>query len=554
MTTREQQRIRALWALSVAMLLAIFWLHRRAERQDASRADDARGAQQEAVAAANAAAPATSGAMPVLQDAGSGARRTRIARAGGNGSVVLTARDAAALAALRRALVAAGLRELGSIEALRMLRVGGEADALARLLAQLPDGIRAEEDRVVWLPEQNVTGWTGYAGVPFRDKLLLAMNIDRERSDRGDGVLIALLDTPLLAHASLDGANISSYDLFELGVDGAYAGHGTAVASLLIGQTAELAGIASSASLLSLPVMSGEGVGSAFQVAEAIFAAVAAGADVISMSLGTYDDSAALRAAVAYASEHGVVLIAAAGNDGLAQVTYPAAYEQVVAVAAVDARWTHAGFSNSGDAVDIAAPGVGIDAAGSDGVGSEAFSGTSAAVPCVSGALACVLADEPGLSAQDAMALLLAYSNDNGAAGADPLYGEGVVAYDRVVERGQPGIYDAAAAGHAALYADATAGFLPIQISAQNRGTEPLPQLLLTVVLAGRETVFTFTDVQPGQVVSDVVSVDLEVIQGGQALILESIVSTPGVEDSKPGNETRRSVIAMPEPADTAGD
>jgi len=165
-----------------------------------------------------------------------------------------------------------------------------------------------------------------------------------------------------------------------------------------------------------------------------------------------------------------------------------------------------------------------------------------------------VLADEPALSAQDAMALLLAYSNDDGAAGADPLYGEGVLAYDRVVERDQPGIYDAAAAGHAALYADATAGFLPIQISAQNRGTEPLPQLLLTVVLAGRETVFTFTDVQPGQVVSDVVSVDLEVIQGGQALILESIVSTPGVEDSKPGNETRRTVIAMPEPADTAGD
>ncbi|MGI5923595.1 MAG: S8 family peptidase [Lentisphaeria bacterium] len=553
MTTREQRRLWALWALCAALSLALIHLHYRADRQNTQRAEAVGDTQGDEPSTDNDDASATASAKPNLQDVTAAPRRGRAISAADNGSYVFTTRDASALAALRRSMAAAGLQEIGSIETLRMLRVAGGGDALAGLLARLPDGVSVEKDRVVWLPEQNVAAWTGYAGMPFRDTLLSSMGIDRERGDRGDAVLIALLDTPLLAHVSLDGAKIAGLDLFGVSGEGAYAGHATAVASLLVGQSAELPGIAPAASLLSIPVMSGEGAGSAFQVAEAIIAAVSAGADIISMSLGTYDDSAALRAAVAYAQEHGVVLIAAAGNDGLAQVTYPAAYEQVIAVAAVDARWTHAGFSNRGAAVDIAAPGVGIYAAGSDGSGSEAFSGTSAAVPCVSGALACVLSADAALSAQDAMALLLAYSNDNGAAGADALYGEGVLAYDRVVEREQPGIYDAAAAGHAAQYEAVTAGYLPIQVSAQNRGTEPLPKLLLSVTLAGRETVFTFNDVQPGQVVADVISLDLELMQSGRTLLLESRVETPGIEDSKPGNETRRSVISMPVSTDTSG-
>jgi hypothetical protein len=544
---KQMWTLYALWALCVLMLVGIVHLRRRsalakqasAAVQSAERVPAAALTPDNSESAPTAAPPTKRAPHPTAPSAPP-------ERAVGNGTYVFSAQDAVAMATLRGALAAAGLQELGYIPDLQLLQVGGDANAMARLLAQLPEGVRAEEDRVVWLPEKDLSAWTGYVGLPVHGELLDLLSIDRQDRKRGEGVLIALLDTPLLAHSSLAGADISSYDLFGLDAQGDYASHGTAVASLLLGQTQELAGIAPAASLLAIPVLSGEGFGSAFQVAEAILVAVAAGAEIISMSLGSYSDSLALRAAVAYADAAGVVLLAATGNDGVAQVCYPAAYDEVIAVAAVNASGTRVGFSNSGEEVDIAAPGLAIYAAGLDD-GRELFSGTSAAVPCVSGVLACLLAAEPELTAQNAAALLLAYSNDNGELGADSFYGEGVIAYDRVLARDQPDIYDAAAAAHAPLYDHATEGFLPIQVTAQNRGTETISELQMKVRLGEQESFFVFNDVQVGETVAEVLSIDLAELRDGSQLFLQSSVSIPGVEDAKAQNDTLLSIIHKPQ-------
>jgi thermitase len=97
-----------------------------------------------------------------------------------------------------------------------------------------------------------------------------------------------------------------------------------------------------------------------------------------------------LRDAVAYAIDRGVVVVAAAGNEQANALSYPASYDGVISVAAVDAQGRQAYFSNSGDGLFISAPGVGIVSAYSDGK-TVIGSGTSQAAAITSGAISALL-------------------------------------------------------------------------------------------------------------------------------------------------------------------
>jgi len=97
-----------------------------------------------------------------------------------------------------------------------------------------------------------------------------------------------------------------------------------------------------------------------------------------------------LRDAVAYAISRGVIVVAAAGNEQANALAYPAAYEGVISVAAVDAQGRQAYFSNSGSGLFIAAPGVGIISAYSDNK-TVIGSGTSQAAAITSGAISALL-------------------------------------------------------------------------------------------------------------------------------------------------------------------
>ncbi len=316
------------------------------------------------------------------------------------------------------------------------------------------------------------------------------------------------------------------------------------MASLLAGQSEWVQGVSPGVNLLAIPVLDGNGGGSAFQVAQAIIAAVDAGAELISMSLGAYADSFALRTAVEYAHNAGTVIVAAAGNDGYDQLLYPAAYTTVIAVSAVSADAAWADFSNHAPGVDIAAPGVGIYADWSDGDWVE-FTGTSASAPTVAGVIANMLAAHPEMDAATAANIVLACADEAGAPGQDDFYGAGILNADRVGNANTPGIYDAAVAAHFLNPEKSFDDFHPIDVTVENRGTETLPTVILTLTLDGRTSTHPFADVAPGAVVTATVTVDARQLADGKTSTLTSSVETPGVTDSVPGNETRSSVLFL---------
>jgi thermitase len=210
------------------------------------------------------------------------------------------------------------------------------------------------------------------------------------------------------------------------------AGHGTHVAGTigaLAGNRAGIAGVAFSSPLIVCRALGADGSGTVADVASCVRWAHAAGAKVISMSLGgpaSKTLAAAVAAAWAGGGRGGSLLVAAAGNDGDDQVEYPAGLPEVVSVAAVDAGDAHAPFSNANADVEVAAPGVDILSARLGG-GYVRMSGTSMATPHVSGAAALLWDASPGALPRAIRKRLDAAVDDLGAPGRDPQFGYGRV-------------------------------------------------------------------------------------------------------------------------------
>ena len=165
-------------------------------------------------------------------------------------------------------------------------------------------------------------------------------------------------------------------------------GHGCAVAGVIAANMNDgvgIAGVAPNAQIIPLRVLNASGVGSYSDVAAAIVYAADFGVQVINLSLGGSNPSATLENAVNYAIDKGVIVVAAAGNNGTEGALYPAAYEPVIAVGSVDPNLEHSSFSNYGSQIDIWAPGRDILTTKRDG-SYGLVSGTSFAAPYVAGA------------------------------------------------------------------------------------------------------------------------------------------------------------------------
>ena len=162
-----------------------------------------------------------------------------------------------------------------------------------------------------------------------------------------------------------------------------------------------------------------------------------AGATVTSMSLGGPQSSNAERQAFASSYAQGMLHIAAAGNDANSSLSYPASYNEVVSVAAVDRNGNKASFSQYNAQVEIAAPGVGTNSTWNND-GYKSISGTSMATPHVSGVAALVWSHFPQCSNQQIRDALNATAQDKGAPGRDTSYGFGIVkakdAYDYLAQ------------------------------------------------------------------------------------------------------------------------
>ena len=173
-------------------------------------------------------------------------------------------------------------------------------------------------------------------------------------------------------------------------------GHGTEVAGVAgaRGNNAQgTAGMCWGCRLMAVKVSGASGAANYSDIAAGVAYAAAKGAQVINISLGGYANSNALRAAVQAAASSAVV-VASAGNDHTDRPFYPAAYPDVLAVAAVGVDGARAPFSNYGPWVDLAAPGVSITTTWLGAAWGPA-SGTSLAAPAVSGLAGLVYSQHP---------------------------------------------------------------------------------------------------------------------------------------------------------------
>lgn len=272
----------------------------------------------------------------------------------------------------------------------------------------------------------------------------LPWGIDRIDADRlhdegttGDGATVAVVATGIDPdHPDLP-TPVDGKDFTGTGSWNDDNGFGTHVAGIIAakGNNEGVVGVGPDLDLLAVKVLDSDGSGTLSDAAAGIEWAVFAGADVICIALSQSSGSSTLKDACQEAADNGIVLVSAAGNDFGASVNYPAVYDTVIGVSAINKDDNLASYSNYGPEVDLTAPGNDIYSTDNTG-GYTTISGTELAAAHVAGVAAVVLA-ETGLSDRSSVRdRLKSTAEDIGLGGneqgsglvdatnAVPLYGE----------------------------------------------------------------------------------------------------------------------------------
>jgi thermitase len=251
-------------------------------------------------------------------------------------------------------------------------------------------------------------------------------------------VSVAVIDTGIdYTHPDLSANYAGGYDFFNLDSDPMDDhGHGTHVSGTIAAAMNNLTGdpaaqegvvgVAPQARIFAYKVCGADGTCNDFAIEQAIARAIADGAKVINMSMGAPDVAQSLSDSVQDAWNAGLVIVAAAGNDGVDnELFYPAAFDNVISVAAFDEDHGRASFSNFGSWVDISAPGnvimstypmsaCDLSTAPGDTGCYTWLSGTSMASPHVAGAAALVWSRGDVTTNQQVVTLLLRSADSNG--------------------------------------------------------------------------------------------------------------------------------------------
>lgn len=467
---------------------------------------------------------------------------------------LLTFTDADAYRRFLARAKAAGLTILGELPGLRTIRVRYDSlDALrAELAKNAADYAGLSANDLVRIPSGPPTPTkedrAAITQIPFGNTALPFLGVPAEHSAWGKSVTIAVLDTGVLPDSTFGNGRLRTLDIGYGTVAGRGEddGHGTAVAALAAGASADAPGVAPAANLLSIRVTDASGTSDTFTVAQAILAATDAGAKVINVSLGGYATNAALDAAIAYATERGAIIVAAAGNDQAAQLAWPAADSRVISVGAVDRAGQQVTFSNSGPQLSITAPGYGVQTAWQDGQ-RVYVDGTSASAPLVSGAIAAVLSQNSSLTPATAAQLVVQTASDAGAPGADANYGNGILNLDWAMNRNTAGHYDTAIASH---YYDAAHN--QMQFVVQNRSAAAVAGLQLSLNTTGgtaASTLISVPSLAAGETYIATVPVDDAALKAAGAITYATqLTNPPGLPDSAPGNNRKSSTLTAPAP------
>jgi subtilisin family serine protease len=346
-------------------------------------------------------------------------------------TAVVTYRSAAALRAALKRYPARMVKRLPDVRSVEVRPA--EPGAFALGVSKLPGIVSVDmPERRFSAAEPGLTAMYS-AGVPYQWQYTAtrAGSVPDTVLRAAASVTIAVIDTGAdLTAPDLASKQPATFNVFNGGTDVRdLHGHGTFVASIAAGSVTNgegIAGFGGDAKLLVVQTGRADGSFTDVDEAEAIVYAVNQGAKVINLSIGGTETSVVERRALEYAAEHGVLVVAAAGNefeDGN-PVEYPAALLQPVgsngrggwglSVGATTKAGTRASFSNTGSWISLAAPGENVFGAissytrarswpryalpgSSQGVYGYA-SGTSFAAPQVAGAAALVWAANPALN------------------------------------------------------------------------------------------------------------------------------------------------------------
>jgi subtilisin len=301
-------------------------------------------------------------------------------------------------------------------------------DASAQQLALYPSIKFIEQDKQVAMEEQIVDSNIYKLNYPKPEEL------GQESYYTGNGIKVGILDTGIdTGHEDLIVAggisfvpNTSSYNDDN--------GHGTHVAGIIAAKDNQVGikGLAPNVQLYSIKVLDDDGLGQYSQIIDGIEWATQQGLHMVNLSLAGKESSYALKLAVDEAYKKGLYIIAASGNHTNntfsedQSVYYPAKYESVIAVGAVDKYNKHPKFSGSGPELEIVAPGVDIYSSFMNNT-YETHTGTSMATPYVTAIYALYKEAYPNKTTAELRTMIQNRAKDLGAAGRDVNFGFGLI-------------------------------------------------------------------------------------------------------------------------------
>ena len=259
----------------------------------------------------------------------------------------------------------------------------------------------------------------------------------------GDGIKIAIIDSGLTtAHSDLKAKNIlqgyncitNANDIYDTND---YYGHGTKVTGIISAQTDNqigIAGIASNAQIIPLKVTNGHTL-SLSSVFLAINKAIELDCDIINMSLGGYisneETIKEFKNIIDKAVSNDIIIVAAVGNGGT-EINYPAGFDNVIGVGAVNEDISVSSTSQHNETVFVTAPGENILSL-SNTNSIESDTGTSFATPQVTAIIALIKELCPYYTINDIKSLLMETSDDLGISGYDIYYGHGLVNLENIL-------------------------------------------------------------------------------------------------------------------------
>lgn len=273
-----------------------------------------------------------------------------------------------------------------------------------------------EDDGVIKKSDDNIT---------WNVDLVKAPELQKQNYN-GQGIKVAVFDT---------GIDINNRDVqvkdgvsFVEGVSDFSDdnGHGTAVAGIIgaVKNNEGYLGVAPEVELYSVKVLDKDGLGTYSNIIQGIEWAIENDMDIISMSLGGTQYSKILKDAISEANKNNILVVAASGNEGRAgNIDYPARFNEVICVGAIDKAGQLATFSNKGYEMDLVAPGTDIETTYLNNSNIK-LSGTSAAVPHVVGVAAQIWSAKNDLTQEQLKALLYKSATPLGDV---KLYGWGMV-------------------------------------------------------------------------------------------------------------------------------